>query len=234
MAKNYYNGLVDEDIKDIDGVKRDRFKVEAILKSYARNIGSQVSMETLLDDVKNFDNTDMGLSTIKDYLDALRKLYVIDDTPAWNPNLRSKTAVRTSPTRYFVDPSIACSALGIGPRDLINDLNTFGLLFECLCVRDLKIYAEKNEGSVYHYRDKNGLEADAVIHFRNGNWAPVEVKLGNPEKIDESAKNLLKLAENIDTTKMKKPSFLMIVTATPYAYKREDGVLVVPIGCLKD
>ena len=234
LAKHYYNGLVDEDIKDIDGVKRDRFKVEAILKSYARNIGSQVSIETLLSDVKNFDNTEMGLSTIKDYLDALRKLFVIDDTPAWNPNLRSKTAVRTSPTRYFVDPSIACSALGIGPRDLINDLNTFGLLFECLCVRDLKIYAEKNEGNVYHYRDKNGLEADAVIHFRNGTWAPIEVKLGNPDKIDESAKNLLKLAENIDTTKMKKPSFLMIITATPYAYKREDGVLVVPIGCLKD
>ena len=223
LAKNYYNGLVQDDIRDVDNVKRDRFRTEAILRAYARNIGGQVSIDTLLEDVRTYDNAEMSAVTLNDYLNALRKLYVIDDTPAWNPNLRSKTAVRTSPTRYFVDPSIACSALGLGPSDLINDLKTFGLLFECMCVRDLKIYAEKNDGTIYHYRDKNGLEADAVIHFRNGQWAPVE-----------SAKNLLKLADSIDKTKMKAPSFLMILTATPYAYRREDGVLVVPVGCLKD
>lgn len=234
LAKNYYNGLVQDDIRDVDNVKRDRFRTEAILRAYARNIGGQVSIDTLLEDVRTYDNAEMSAVTLNDYLNALRKLYVIDDTPAWNPNLRSKTAVRTSPTRYFVDPSIACSALGLGPSDLINDLKTFGLLFECMCVRDLKIYAEKNDGTIYHYRDKNGLEADAVIHFRNGQWAPVEVKLGNPDKIEESAKNLLKLADSIDKTKMKAPSFLMILTATPYAYRREDGVLVVPVGCLKD
>jgi hypothetical protein len=234
LAKNYYNGLVQDDIRDVDNVKRDRFRTEAILRAYARNIGGQVSINTLLEDVRTYDNAEMSAVTLNDYLNALRKLYVIDDTPAWNPNLRSKTAVRTSPTRYFVDPSIACSALGIGPSDLIKDLNTFGLLFECMCVRDLKIYAEKNDGTIYHYRDKNGLEADAVIHFRNGQWAPIEVKLGNPDKIEESAKNLLKLADSIDKTKMKAPSFLMILTATPYAYRREDGVLVVPVGCLKD
>ena len=155
--------------------------------------------------------------------------------PAWNPNLRSKTAIRTSETRYFVDPSIASATLGIGPNDLINDLNTFGLIFEALCIRDLRIYAESINGTVYHYKDASDLECDAVVHLRDGMYGLIEVKLGGEKLINEGAENLLKLRDKIDNTKMKNPSFLMILTATgKYAYKREDGICVVPIGCLKD
>ena len=171
--------------------------------------------------------------TISSYVTALEKLYVIENLPAWNPSLRSKTAVRTSATRHYVDPSIACAALGMGPNDLINDLHTFGLFFESLCVRDLRVYSEALKGGVYHYRDKAGREFDAVIHLRDGRWAPVEVKLANQERIEEAAKSLLAFAADIDTTKMKPPSFLMIVTATQYAYRRTDGVYVVPLGCLR-
>lgn len=155
---------------------------------------------------------------------------------AWNPNLRSKTAIRTSDNRYFVDPSLATAALGLGPDDLINDLNTFGLLFETLCVRDLRVFAEALDGKVYHYRDKSGLECDAVVHLRNGNYGLIEIKLGGESLIKEGVDALTDLKDKIDTTKMKKPSFLMVLTAVgQYAYKRpEDGVLVVPIGCLKD
>lgn len=155
--------------------------------------------------------------------------------PAWNPNLRSKTAIRTSDTRYFVDPSIACAALGLGPMDLINDLNTFGLFFETMCVRDLRVFADALGGTVYHYRDKNGLECDAVVHLRNGSYGLIEIKLGGDHLIEEGAKNLRNLSEKIDTTKMKNPSFLMILTAVgPYAYRRSDGIYVVPLSCLKD
>ena len=175
-------------------------------------------------------------TTVYSYIKALREIFVIEDSIAWNPNLRSKTAIRTSDTRYFTDPSIATAALGLGPNDLINDLNTFGLIFETLAVRDLRVYAESLNGKVYHYRDKNNLECDAVVHLRNGSYGLIEIKLGGDRLIQEGADALINLKDKIDTTKMKKPSFLMVLTAVgQYAYKRpKDGVLVVPIGCLKD
>lgn len=173
--------------------------------------------------------------TINAYVNALKKIFVIEDTPAWNPNLRSKTAIRSSDTRYFTDPSIGTTALGLGPQDLINDLNTMGLLFENLCIRDLRIYAEALDGNVYHYRDKNGLECDAVIHLRNGSYGLIEIKLGGDSRIAEGVETLNKLASNIDTSKMKAPSFKMVLTGVGnYAYKRKDDILIVPIGCLKD
>jgi predicted AAA+ superfamily ATPase len=177
----------------------------------------------------------MSENTIVSYLSALKKIFVIEDMPAWNPNLRSKTAIRTSDTRYFVDPSVATAALGIGPKDLINDLNTFGLMFETMAVRDLRVYADALDGEVFHYRDNNGLECDAVVHLRDGRYGLVEIKLGGDTLIEEGAKSLKRLAGKIDTESMKSPSFLMVLTATgSYAYKRPDGVMIVPIGCLKD
>ena len=173
--------------------------------------------------------------TVAAYLNALRKIFVVEDMPAWNPNLRSKTAIRSSNTRYYIDPSIAAAALGIGPQDLISDLKTFGFLFETMCVRDLRIFADALNGEVYHYRDKEGLECDAVVHLRNGSYGLVEIKLGGDRLIEEGSANLKALAEKIDTDKMKKPSFLMVLTGTGnYAYRRPDGVYVVPLGCLKD
>lgn len=167
--------------------------------------------------------------------EEVKSIFVIEDMPAWNPNLRSKSAIRTSDTRYYIDPSIACAALGLGPDDLINDLNTLGLLFECLCVRDLRVYAQSLDGAVYHFRDRTGLECDAVIHLRNGKYGLIEIKIGGEKLIDEGAKNLLTLKERIDTTKMKTPSFMMVLTAVgDNAYIRTDGVMVVPIGCLKN
>lgn len=181
------------------------------------------------------DSSSVNEDTVQTYIKALKKIFVIEDMPAWNPNLRSKSAIRTSDTRYYVDPSIASASLGLGPDDLLNDLNTFGLLFETLCVRDLRIFAESLNGSVYHYRDNTGLECDAVIHLRNGKYGLIEIKLGGDDLIEEGAKTLKKLKDCIDTTKMNKPSFLMVLTGIgKYAYKREDGVLVVPIGVLKN
>lgn len=173
-------------------------------------------------------------ATLYSYIDALKKIFVIEDTPAWNPNLRSKTAIRTTDTRYFTDPSIAAAASGIGPQDLLNDLNTMGLFFENLCIRDLRIYAEPLDGSIYHYRDKNDLECDAVLHLRNGSYALIEIKLGGDTLINGGADNLKKLASKINTDRMKEPSFLMVLCAkAPFAYRREDGVWIVPICCLK-
>ena len=176
----------------------------------------------------------MTEETIASYISALRRLFVIEDSPAWNPNLRSRTAIRTSDTRYYVDPSIAAAALGIGPDDLIGDLNTMGLLFETMCVRDLRVYAEALDGSIYHFRDKNNLECDAVMHLRNGKYGLIEIKLGGQRLIDEGAKTLTDLARKIDTDRMKAPSFLMVLTGTEsFAYRRKDGIWVVPVGCLK-
>ena len=177
----------------------------------------------------------MSEETITSYINALKKIFVIEDMEAWSPNLRSKAAIRTSVTRYFVDPSIASAALGIGPKDLLNDLNSFGLLFETLAIRDLRVYADALDGQVFHYRDNNGLECDAVIHLRNGSYGLIEIKLGGERLIEDGAKTLKRLASKIDTTRMKEPSFLMVLTAFgSYAYQREDGVFVVPIGCMKD
>ena len=235
QAFDYYDAVVNSDISKVDGVSRKPTRVKNLMRSYARNVGSQVSNETLKEDMINNDSFSLDTDTVFSYINALKKIFVIDEVPAWNPNLRSKTAIRTSDTRYFIDPSIATAALGLGPNDLINDLNTFGFIFENLCVRDLRVYAESINGNLYHYRDSSSLECDAVIHLRNGSYGLVEIKLGGDKLVEEGADNLIKLKNKLDTSKMKNPSFLMVVTATgDYAYKRSDEIYVVPIGCLKN
>ncbi len=232
---DYYDAVVNADISRVDNVERDAERTKRLMRSYARFQGSQTSISKIKDDVKANDAMTVNDDTIGSYIKALEKIFVIEDMPAWNPNLRSKTAIRTSDTRYFVDPSIAVAALGLGPKDLINDLNTFGLLFETMCVRDLRVYADALGGTVYHYRDKNGLECDAVVHLRNGSYGLIEIKLGGDSLIEEGASTLKELAGKIDTTKMKTPSFLMVMTGLgDYAYQRDDGVWVVPAGSLKD
>ena len=235
QAFDYYDAVVNDDISRVDRVKRDSERTKRTLKSYARNVATQASLETIRSDVISNAVETFDKEALYGYLNALKRIFVIEDSPAWNPNLRSKTAIRTSDTRYFVDPSIAVAALGLGPTDLVNNLELMGLIFENLCVRDLRIYADALDGSVYHYRDKTGLECDAVIHLRNGSYGLVEVKLGGDQSINEGAESLLKLTSKIDTEKMKKPAFLMVLCGVaPFAYKREDGVFVVPITCLKD
>lgn len=235
MAYRYYEAVVNNDISRIDNVKRDAERTKRILRSIARNQCAPISINTICADIENNDASAANRQTITSYIDALKKIFVLEDSPAWNPNLRSKTAIRSSETRYFSDPSIGAAALGIGPNDLINDLNTMGLFFEAMCVRDLRVYADALDGAIYHYRDSNGLECDAVLHLRNGDYGLIEIKLGGEKKIEEGAQNLKLLASKIDTLKMKAPSFLMVLTGTSkYALRREDGVYVVPIGCLKD
>ena len=235
QAYDYYDAVVNSDISRVDGINRTPERVKNLMRSYARNIGTQASYETIKEDMIKNDTNSLDSDTVYSYINALKKIFVVEESPAWNPNLRSKIATRTSETRYFVDPSIGVAALGIGPDDLINDLRTFGLVFEAMCIRDLRVYADANNGKVYHYRDSSGLECDAVVHLRNGSYGLIEIKLGGDKLIQEGAENLLKLRSKIDTEKMNNPSFMMILTATGnYAYKREDGIFVVPIGCLKD
>ena len=235
QAFDYYDAVTKEDVTNVDGVKRASERVQRLMRAYARHQGTQASIATLKGDLKNNDTTTLDEDTISSYLDALRKIFVVEDMPAWNPNLRSKTAIRTTDTRYFVDPSIATAALGLGPTDLMNDLNSMGFFFEAMCVRDLRVFAEALNGKVYHYRDKTGLECDAVVHLRNGQYGLIEIKLGGDSLIKEGAETLNELANQIDTTRMKSPAFKMILTATgEYAYRRpEDGIYVVPIGCLR-
>lgn len=235
QAFDYYDAVVNWDINRADGVQKNKERVKRLMRSYARNQGSQVSISTIRQDIIVNDESDISEDTVSAYLNALRKIFVIEDMPAWNPNLRSKTAIRTSDTRYFIDPSIATASLGIGPKDLINDLKTFGLMFETLCVRDLRVYAEALDGNVYHYRDKENLECDAVVHLRNGTYGLIEIKLGGNKLIEEGAVNLKTLNSKLDTEKMKNPSFLMILVGTgDFAYRRDDGIYVVPVGCLRD
>lgn len=204
------------------------------MRSYARNIAGQISYGTFKTDMMSNDTDTLSEDTVADYIKALKRLFVIEDLEAWNPNLRSKAAIRTSDTRYFVDPSIATASLGIGPDDLINDLDSFGLIFETMAVRDLRIYAEALDGKLYHYRDSTGLECDTVLHRRNGTYGLIEIKLGGETRIEEGATNLKTLAKKIDTTRMPNPSFMMVLIGVgKYAYRRQDGVYVVPIGCLK-
>lgn len=234
QAIDYYDAVVNEDISRIDGARKENAYVKRLMRAYARNQGAQISIDTLLNDLLESESFETSNKTATKYINLLKKIFVIEDMEAWNPNLRSKTAIRTSDTRYFVDPSIATAALGIGPNDLINDLKTMGLLFETMAIRDLRVYADLLDANVYHYRDKNGLECDAVIHCRNGSYGLVEIKLGGDKLIDEGAASLKKLSSKIDTDKMKKPSFLMVLTANSnVAYKRNDGVIVVPVGALK-
>ena len=236
QAFDYYDAVTKEDIINVDGVKRVSERAQRLMRAYARHQGTQASIATLKEDLKANDNATLDEDTISSYLDALRKIFVIEDMPAWNPNLRSKTAIRTTDTRYFVDPSIATAALGLGPADLMSDLKTMGFFFETMCVRDLRVFAEALNGKVYHYRDKSGLECDAVVHLRNGQYGLIEIKLGGDTLIKEGVATLTALANQIDTERMKAPAFKMILTATgEHAYRRpEDGIYVVPIGCLKD
>lgn len=232
---DYIDAIVKTDASKVDGIVKNEERLRKFLRAYSRNVSTQVTLTSLKEDMIVNDVDSLNEDTISLYINAFKKMFVIEEMEAWNPNLRSKTAIRTSDTRYFVDPSIASSSLGLGPSDLIKNLNTCGLFFENLVVRDLRVYAESLKGKVYHYRDASNLECDAVIHLRNGEYGLVEIKLGGDKLIEEGVKNLLDLANKIDTDKMNKPSFLMIITATSnYAYRRPDGVYVVPIGCLKD
>ncbi len=235
QVKYYYDAVTRSDVSRVDDVRRNTEMVKRLMRSYSRHQGSQATISTIVEDIRAFDEEAADVKTISSYIEALKKIFVIEDALAWNPNLRSKSAIRTSDTRYFVDPSVAVAALGLGPTDLINDLNTMGLLFETLCVRDLRVFADALDGQIYHFRDKTGLECDAVLHLRNGHFGLIEIKLGGDKSIEEGAENLKLLAKRIDTERMKSPSFLMVLTATgKFAYRREDGVYVVPIGCLKD
>lgn len=232
VTKNYYSGIFNFEYSDNERYRNKKPDVmKMILRSYARNISTEASIQTIRNDVIEKNNRTMDTKTIDDYIEALEDLFIIEDIEAWCPKLRSKTVVRSTPTRHFVDTSIATAALGIAPADLMNDLESFGLFFEDMAVRDLKIYSDAIDGVVKHYRDSSGLECDAVIHLENGKWGAVEIKLGGEKLIEEGAKNLLKLKENVEGTK---PSFLMVLTAVSAAYRRDDGVYVVPINCLKE
>ena len=234
QSYNYVDAVAMSDMSRVDGVTRDPSFVMRLLRSLARHQGAQSTAKALQTDMMANDGG-MSEGTILAYLKALNMIFVTEDMPAWNPNLRSKTAIRTSDTRYFTDPSIATAALGLGPNDLLNDLRTMGLLFETMAVRDLRVFADALDGHVYHFREKNGLECDAVVHLRNGKYGLVEIKLGGEKLINEGAANLCSLERKIDTDRMNAPAFKMVLVGVGrYAYRRDDGVLVVPLGCLKD
>ena len=233
FAKEYVKSLIHEEVKKVDGVERNPEKMQNVLRSLARNISTQVSNSTIEDDVRNSFDDDISRPTLTDYLNTLEKLFVIEDVNATNLNFRSKYAIRTKPKKYFVDPSIATAILDIKPKDLINDLNTFGLMFESLCIRDLKIYTESFGGDITFYRDEKDFEVDAILRTSSGKWGAIEIKLG-AGYIDEAANNLLKFKDRVDIKKCGEPSFLMVLTGTDYSYKREDGVYVVSIGTLKN
>ena len=228
MARDYVCELLDSNINEMDGIRRNRTWMRQIMRSYARNVSGQASLSTIAADMQG---EPPSAPTLSEYVDALSRAFVLNDLSAWNPRLRSKTAVRTSPTRHFSDPSIAAAVLAATPRGLLDDFETFGLLFESLCIHDLRVYASALGGSLYHYRDKTGLEADAVVVLDDGRWALVEITMGQ-SRIDEGASHLLKLAERIDQTREGRPSFLMVLTSTACAYRRKDGVVVVPLACL--
>ena len=235
QATAYYNTVLQAEMQGADSVRRTPHRVERLMRAYARSVSSQASLRSLVDDMVANDTQSLNTDTVASYLDILRDIFVIEESEAWNPNLRSKTAIRTTHTHYFTDPSVGTAALGISPRDLVNDLNTMGLYFENLCVRDLRTYAEALEGRIYHYRDKSGLECDAVVHLKNGSYGLVEIKLGGSANIEAAAATLTKLESRINTDKMKAPVFKMVLTGTDdFAYRRKDGIFVVPIGALKD
>ena len=233
-AIDYVEAIINADVSRVDGIEKNPVRVRALLRSLSRNISTMATIKTIHDDIAMGDaDESISEKTISQYMGALDRIFVTENLPAWNPALRSKTAIRTSPKRQFVDPSIATAVMRLTSSRLLEDFNYFGFLFESLCDRDLRIYAEANDGQIFHYRDASGLEADAVIALNDGRWAAVEVKLGSKE-IEDAAVHLLKLKDKVNTMKMREPSFLMILTGTEIAYRREDGVFVVPLGCLKD
>jgi uncharacterized protein len=231
ISRDYVEAVINHDVSRVDDVEKNPERVRLLLRSLARNAATLASIQTIKNDI---EATDISISdkTISSYLNALRRIFVVEDLPAWLPSMRSKTAIRTSSKRHFVDPSIAAAVLRTNPDGLLNDFKTFGFLFESLCTRDIRVYAQIIDGDVFHYRDKSGLESDLIVRLRDGRWAAIEVKLGN-RQIDEAAQNLLALKAKIDEEKMGKASFLMVITGGQYAYRRNDGVLVVPVGCLK-
>ena len=234
-ATDYVEGVMRRDINLVDGIPKDYQRVKALMRSYARNQGEQISFSKISADISVNETSTVSDDTISTYVSALKKLFVVEDLPAWNPNLRSKAAMRTSDTRYFVDPSIAVASLGIGPGDLIRDTDTFGFFFETLVIRDLRVYAQSIDGEVYRYHDNRDNECDAVIHLRNGRYALIEIKLGGEKLISEGVTSLNSVLRNIDVEKMGKPSFMAIIVGIGrYAYRREDGIYIVPIGCLRD
>ena len=232
MARDYVEAIIHQDISRVDNIEKNPERVRLLLRSLARNISTIANYQTIKQDI---EATDISISdkTISTYINALRRIFVVEDINAWSPSLRSKTAIRTSEKRHFVDPSLATAVMRINPEGVLADFEYFGFLFESLCTRDIRIYAQANDADVFHYRDKTGLEADLIIRQRNGKWAAIEIKLGN-KQIEEAAQNLLALSAKIDEEKMGKDAFLMIVTGGQYAYQRNDGIWVVPIGCLRD
>ena len=234
QAIDYFDAIVNADISRVDNVERNKERTKRILRSYARSVGTQAKISSIAADISANEAVSISDMTITSYINALKKIFVLEDSSAWNPNLRSKTAIRTSDTRYFTDPSVCTAALELGPNDLVNDLNTMGFLFENMCIRDLRIYAEALDGNVYHYRDKSGLECDAIVHLRNGVYGLVEIKLGGDRLISEGIETLKKLYSNIDTTKMKAPAFKMVLIGVgEMSYRRSDGIYIVPLSCLK-
>lgn len=233
QPKAYFDEIVEFDLSRMTDNNLNKLKIRKLLKSYARLQGSSASISKIVDDLR--DKLLIDRNTVSKYISLLKDIFVIDEVEAWNPNLRSKTAIKRNNVRYFVDPSVASAALGIGPKDLENDLNTFDLLFETMCIRDLKVYTEANHGTVYHYLDKNGLECDAVIHLDDGKYGLNEIKLGEDLLIEEAIKNLNKLESKIDVSKMNRPSFKMVLVGVgDFAYRNKEGIYIVPIGCLKD
>lgn len=234
IPEDYYSAVIHSDLARLDGVNRSPEYIARLLRSYARFQGEQVALTQIQDDMGGVTGNSPNINTISSYHEALKKIFVVEDAPAWSPNLRSKTAIRTSDTRYFVDPSIATAALGTDPEGLFADLKTFGFIFETLCMRDLRVYADALGGEVSHYRDGNGLECDAVVHLRNGDYGLIQFKLGgDDDEVESAAVSMKDLARNIDTGKMKEPAFMMVLTgANKNAYQREDGVYVAPVGCL--
>ncbi len=234
LAVDYVESLINNDISQVDGVEKNPTRVRALMKSLARNISTMATIRTIRDDIAMGD-VELSISdkTISQYMNAMNRIFITENLPAWNPAIRSKTAIRTSVKRHFVDPSIAVAVMRLTPSRLFDDFAYFGFLFESMCIRDLRVYAQAIDGEVFHYRDASNLESDAVICLHDGRWAAIEIKLGSKE-IEEAAEHLLELKAKVDTVKMKKPSFLMIITGTEFAYRRNDGVFVVPIGCLKN
>ena len=232
MVHDYVDAVINIDVSRVDGIEKNPVRIRALMRSLARNVSTAANIAVIKADIAAGEES-ISDKTISSYLNALRRIFVIEDLPAWSPALRSKTVVRTSPKRHFVDPSIAAAVLRASPDSLLRDFNTFGLLFESLCIRDLRVYAQANDGDVFHYLDKNGLEADAIIHLKDGRWGAVEVKMGSKET-DAAVKNLKTLRDRVNCDKMQEPSFLMVLTCTEYGYRREDGVYITPIGCLRE
>ena len=234
MAANYYDAVVNMDISRVDDIERNPDRAVRLLRSYARTIGTQAKYSSIARDMESNEASRVSDTTVYSYVNALKKIFVLEESPAWTPNLRSKTPVRTTETRYFTDPSIAAAAMGLGPRDLLKSLHTMGFFFENMAIRDLRVYADALGGKVYHFLDKNGMECDAVVHLRNGDYGLIEIKLGGERLIEEGAEGLERLVSKLDITRMNPPAFKMVLTGLgPYAYKRKDGVLVVPLSCLK-